>query len=49
MDEILASKQYLGQKLLWLINLWLKGNKYPTTEPISKNIYQNLIQSIFYG
>ena len=47
MDEILVSKQYLGQKLLWLINLCLKGNKYPSLEPISKNLYTNLIQSIF--
>ena len=47
MDEILVSKQYLGQKLLWLINLCLKGNKYPSLEPISKNLYSTLIQSIF--
>ena len=46
-DEILISRQYLGQKLLWLINLCLKGKKYPSHEFISKNIYSNLIQSIF--
>ena len=47
MDEILISQQYLGQKLLWFINLCLEGKKYPANEFISINIYLNLIQSIF--
>ena len=47
MDEISISHQYLGQKLLWFINLCLKGKKYPINEHISKNIYLYLIQSIF--
>ena len=46
-NEILTSRQYLGQKLLWFINLCLKGKKYPKEELLTNNIYINLIQSIF--
>lgn len=46
-NEIQINKQYLGQKLLWFINLCLKGKKYPTEEMINEKIYINLIQKIF--
>ena len=46
-NEIQINKQYLGQKLLWFINLCLEGKKYPTQEKINKKIYINLIQKIF--
>ena len=46
-NEIIKSKQYLGQKLLWLINLCLRGKKYPKVDLIKNNIYENLVQNIF--
>ena len=44
--EIESSKQYLGHKLLWYINLCMKGKKYPTENEIEENHYSLLIQKI---
>ena len=46
-NEIFLLKQYLGQKLFWLISLCLDGKKYPNNEKIDENIYISLIQEIF--
>ena len=46
-NEIIITRQYLGQKLLWFIDLCLKRKKYPKEELINENIFENLIQNIF--
>ena len=46
-NEIITTKQYLGQKLLWFINLSLEGKKYPKGMLIKENIFVNLVQNIF--
>ena len=46
-DEIITTRQYLGQKLLWLINLCQKRKKYPKDGLIKENIFEDLIQNIF--
>ena len=46
-NEIITTRQYLGQKLLWFIDLCLKRKKYPKEELIKENIFENLIQNIF--
>ena len=46
-DETLKTRQYLGQKLFWLINLTLNGKKYPKEAIIKKDIFENLIQNLF--
>ena len=45
--DIENSKQYIGDKLLWYINLCIDGNKYPTQQKISENKYNILIKDIF--
>ena len=45
--DIENSKQYIGDKLLWYINLCINGYKYPTQEKISINKYEILIKDIF--
>ena len=45
--DIENSKQYIGDKLLWYINLCINGYKYPTNEKISINKYEILIKDIF--
>ena len=47
LKEFIETKQYFGQKLFWLINLCLRGKKYPKEELITKNIHENLVQNIF--
>ena len=46
-DETLKTRQYLGQKLFWLINLTLNGKKYPKEAIIKKDVFENLIQNLF--
>ena len=47
MNETLETRQYLGQKLFWFINLTLNGKKYPKEEFIRNDIFENLIQNLF--
>ena len=46
-NETLKTRQYLGQKLFWFINLTLNGKKYPKEEFIRNDIFENLIQNLF--
>ena len=46
-NENLKTRQYLGQKLFWFINLTLNGKKYPKEEFIRNDIFENLIQNLF--
>ena len=46
-NEIHLIKQYIGQKLLWFLNLCLKGKENNTGEKIKDNIYIKLISKIF--
>ena len=46
--EIEKSKQYLGHKLLWYIDICLNGYKYPNkNNKISIESYENLVINIF--
>ena len=46
-EEIEHSKQYLGHKLFWYINLCIEGKRFPKNDIIEENIRENLIQKIF--
>ena len=45
--ELMNSKQYIGDKLLWYINLCIDGYKYPKKEKINEKKYEFLIKDIF--
>ena len=45
--ELINSKQYIGDKLLWYINLCIDGYKYPKKEKINEKKYEFLIKDIF--
>ena len=46
-SELEISKQYIGHKLLWYINICIEGKKFITEEIINKDKYDNLMQNIF--
>ena len=46
-EEIEKSKQYLGHKLLWYINLCIDGKRFPKNNIIEEEIRAPLIQKIF--
>ena len=45
--ELENSKQYIGHKLLWYINLCIEGKKFITEQLIEKEKYDYIIQRIF--
>ena len=47
LNELINSKQYIGDKLLWYINLCVDGIKFPNKEIISGKKYEFLIHDIF--
>ena len=46
-EEIEKSKQYLGHKLFWYINLCIDGIRFPKNDKISEEIRAPLIKKIF--
>ena len=46
-SQLELSKQYIGDKLLWYINLCIEGNKFITNIKIEKEKYQKSIKLIF--
>ena len=46
-EEIEQSKQYLGHKLFWYLNLCIDGVRFPKNEKISEEIRAPLVQKIF--
>jgi len=46
-EEIEKSRQYLGHKLFWYINLCIDGIRFPKNEKISEEKWTPLIQKIF--
>ncbi|MCQ2817477.1 MAG: hypothetical protein MJ252_09460, partial [archaeon] len=45
--ELEMSKQYIGHKLLWYINMCLDGIKFPNKDIIPEDTYYPLIEGIF--
>ena len=47
-EELIKSKQYLGHKLFWYINLCIEGNKFPENEEkIKEDTRKILVKKIF--
>ena len=46
-SQLEVSKQYIGDKLLWYINLCIEGKKFITNIEIEKEKYENSIKLIF--
>ena len=46
-EELEQSKQYLGHKLFWYINLCIDGVRFPKNDPIPEDKRDPLIQRIF--
>ena len=47
-EELIKSKQYLGHKLFWYINLCIEGNKFPKNEEkIKEDTRKILVKKIF--
>ena len=46
-DELKDSKQYIGHKLMWYIDLCLNGEKYPSKVIIKDDVFSNLIVKLF--
>ena len=46
-EEIEKSKQYLGHKLFWYINLCIEGKRFPKNDNIEEEIRIPLVQTIF--
>ena len=46
-EEIEKSKQYLGHKLFWYINLCIEGKRFPKNDTIEEEIRIPLVQTIF--
>ena len=46
-EEYEQSKQYLGHKLFWYINLCIEGIRFPKNENVSEEIRTPLVQKIF--
>ena len=46
-EELIKSKQYLGHKLFWYINLCIEGNTFPKNEKMSEEERNIIIKKIF--
>ena len=47
-EELIKSKQYLGHKLFWYINLCIEGKKFPKNEEkIEEETRKVLVRKIF--
>lgn len=46
-EDLIKSKQYLGHKLFWYINLCIEGNIFPKNEKMAEEIRNSLIKKIF--
>ena len=46
-EELEKSKQYLGHKLFWYINLCIEGKRFPNYDNIEEEIRITLVQNIF--
>ena len=46
-ETLQDSKQYIGHKLMWYINMCLDGERYPSKEKINSSTYEQLVVKIY--